>query len=325
MGGRARRRLIVAALLAVAHGGAAQNPPPAPPRDTTSRQLMFEDVFTAQSALPGYVDLEEGVVYRVEVQPAQARVAIRVRRHPSLPPLLMVPMSGEGAASQTRSYLIVPRASDEYRIDVSVLRDEPVRLRIWTDPREMSHYAKMRLQTRGLPMAGFSVQVVSLGAFARPFGPANTTPSTPPGNASAAGLEACLALTPRGTWLKGPIGGCVLTLGRYWRPRPAGGMLFIGTEPRLELTRPAARVEGSVAVTLGIGTSVAVPNEMPGMDYLVLGVGLHSATRVPALGRHLYLEAEAGLARIQELAEDPETKGPTRLVPRGAAGLQLRF
>ena len=322
------RALIAVVFLAAATALAAQNPPPAAPpapgvpdttrRDSLARQLVLDEMFAVgQSAFAPRVVLTEGTVYRLEIQPATASIRVHSARRLSLPPLFLVPLEGGGpvGANQTAAFLLVPRSTEEYRFDVVVDGTEPVRVRVWTDPREMSRYARMREATRNLPMAGLGLRAAYLGSFVR--APAGTAAGT----ASATGIEACLAVVPRGEWISGPVGGCVLILGRYWRPGSTAGMWYIGTEPRYELSRPGTSLETSVTATVGIGTSVSSKK----MDVLALGLGLEAATPVPATHRRLWLEADAGLTRMQQLAGGPETIGPAKVVPRLGLGLQLRF
>ncbi len=328
--------LIAALLLATATTAAAQNPPSPPPspdttqpttarRDTLARALVLDEMFAVgPSALVPRVALEEGVVYRVELQPAAAIITVRSARRPSQPPLFLVPLEGGGpvGASQTAAFLVVPRSTEEYRFDVAVEGTEPVRVRVWTDPREMSRYARMRQATKDLPMAGLGIRAVYMGPFVRPNQKV-PNPGVPRGTASAAGVEVCLAAVPRGAWVSGPVGGCVLAVGGFARPDSAGGLWYIGTEPRYELTAPGAGVEQSVVLTVGIATTFGTAGSSKRTDYIALALGYHVATR--ALGRHLYVEAEGDLARMQELGAGLEPTGPASLVPRLGAGLQLRF
>lgn len=330
------RALIAALLLATATAVAAQNPPSPPPspavtsrdtttRDTLARVLLLDEMFAVgPSALVPRVALEEGQVYRVEIQPAAATISVTSVRRPSLAPLFLVPLEGGGpvGGSQTAAWLMVPRSTEEYRFTVAVEGSEPVRLRVWTDPREMSRWARMRAATRGMPVAGFGIRAVYMGPFVR----ANQkvpNPGVPRGTASAAGVEVCLAAVPRGAWVSGPVGGCVLALGGFARPDSAGGLWYIGTEPRYEWTPPGAVIEQSVVLTVGIATTFGTAGSSRRTDYIALALGYHAATR--ALGRHLYVEVEGDLARMQELGAGLEPKGPASLVPRLAAGLQLRF
>jgi hypothetical protein len=311
-------------LASFAIGLAAQNPPsttppPSPRHDSLARELILDEVVAVgPSAIPLRVTLTEGTVYRLEAQPGSADIVVRSVRQPSLPPLFLMPLVGGGppGASQASAFLLVPRSTQEYRIDVTVTGTDPVRLRVWTDPREMSRYARMRQATAHLPMAGLSVRAAYYGAFVRP-GPAQAT-------ASAFGVETCFGVVPRGAWASGPIGGCVLALGVYSRPDSAGKLLLIATEPRLELGAPGATLEKSLVLTIGLGTAFSVPRHTK-MDYLALGLGLEAATRVVGLGRHWYIEAEAGVARFQQLGAGLEPTGRASLVPHLALGLQLRF
>jgi hypothetical protein len=324
MGSRARHALIVLACAASAQALAAQNPPPGTPppppqHDSMARELLLDEMFpVGVSSIAPRVTLNEGIVYRVEIQPGSAQVSIRSVRQPSMPPLFMVPLEGGGppGANQTAAFLIIPRSTEDYRIDVTDFGTEAVRLRVWTDPREMSRYARMRAATKGLPTAGLSVRAVYLGAFVRPH-PSDFVGSA--GTASATGVEACLAVVPRGEWFSGPVGGCVLSVAHFVRPDTVGAMWFIATQPGFALNRAGATLEESIVATIGIGTTTSRQR----MDYLGLGLALQVAT--PVLGRHLWLEAEAGLMRMQQLASGPEALGPANIVPHAGLGLQLRF
>jgi hypothetical protein len=324
---RARFALIAAGLLAVAPTAGAQRPPPAQPaardaaaRDTLVPRLVYDDVFPPGSTIIPRLVLQAGVVYRVETQPGQA-VSVSYSRQPSQPPLFLVPLEGgPPEASHTASFLVVPRVTTEYRVDIQYTVNEPVRLRIWTDPKEMSRWARMRAATAGLPAAGLSVRAVYFGPFVRPRWAGFL--SAPRGLAGATGVAACLAMLPRGGWFSGPFGGCALAITRLVRPDSAGGLWLLTTEPRYELTARGATLQQSVVLILGIGTTVALPANERQTDYVAVGVSYQVATR--ALGRHLYAEAEAGLARLQELGGGLEPVGTASVVPRLAAGLQLR-
>jgi hypothetical protein len=307
-------------LLGLGHGAEAQTPAAAA-RDTLVPRLLYDDVFAPGSTIIPRVVLQAQAVYRIETQPGQ-RVSVTYSRQPSQPPLFLVPLEGgPPEASQTASFLVVPRVTAEYRIDILYTVNEPVRLRIWTDPREMSRWARMRAATAGLPTAGLSLRAVSFGGFVRPRWAGFV--SSPRDLASASGVEACLAVLPRGGWFSGPYGGCALAIARLARADSAGGLWLLTTEPRFELTARGATFQQSVVLTLGIGTTVALPANERQTDYVAVGLGYQVATR--ALGRHLYVEAEAGLARLQELGGDLEPLGKASIVPRLAAGLQLRF
>lgn len=329
------RSLIVAVLLATASAVAAQNPPspePTPPaiphetvtRDTLARVLVLDEMFAVgPSALAPRVVLEEGQVYRVEIQPAAALFTVRSARRPSLPPLFLVPLEGGGpvGATQTAAFLMVPRASEEYRFALAAVGTEPVRLRVWTDPREMSRYARMRAATRGIPSAGFSVRAVYVGPFVRP----NLSPgsSGARGNASASGVEACFGVVPRGPWSSGALGGCVLAVGRLQRPDSAGALWYIGTEPKIELTERGAAVELSLTLTVGMASSDDIEKGASSTDYVFYALGGQMETRL--VGRHWYVEAEADLASARESDGFLSGTGKGRFVPRFGAGMQYRF
>jgi len=104
--------------------------------------------------------------------------------------LLLIPIEGGGTpgASRTAAYLLVPRATERYRIDVAG-GEPPIRVRVETDPREMSRWARMQQETKDLPMAGLSLRGGYLGPFVRP----RAAGVPPTGTASAAGVEACFA------------------------------------------------------------------------------------------------------------------------------------
>ena len=162
------QRLLVAcaALITVARAAAAQDRPPA---DTIGPRLLFNEVFPVNSAIPGYVVLSEGVVYRVELEPGSATLSIRVARRPTLPPAFLVPISREALPQGSSAYLMVPRASEEYRLDVTALGDEPVRVRIWSDPRESARWARIRAGGFGAPALGAALHAVYLAVFRDAF------------------------------------------------------------------------------------------------------------------------------------------------------------
>jgi hypothetical protein len=332
MDSRTRFALSLGGLLALAVAAAAQNPPPATPApirldtvrpDTLAPRLLYDETFAPGSNFVPRVTLEAGTVYRIETEPGQP-VSVSYSRRPAAQPLFLVPLSGGGPeASGSAAFLVVPQSTDEYRIDIQWTQTEPVRLTIWTDPKEMSRWARMRASTAGLPTAGLSVRAVYLGGFVRPAWRSWVSQTTPRGLASAYGLEACVAVLPRGGWFSGPWGGCALALARLTRPDSAGGLWRLSIEPRYELSRPGAVVQQSVALTLGIATTVGLPGSAANTDYVGIGLGYQVATR--ALGRHLYVEADAGLTRMQQLGPGIEPLGRASVVPDLAAGLQYRF
>ena len=318
---------LAALVIAAAFSGlAAQNPPAAPAPaaptahpDSMARVQVLNEVFPeGTSAIAPRVTLQQGVVYRVEIQPAVATVTIRSARHPSLPPLLLVPLEGGGppGASQTDEYLVVPLSREEYRIDVTDYGVEPVRVRVQTDPRETSRWARIQQMSKGQPAAGFSLRAVYFGAFATPN---NAWFSQPPGTASATGVEGCLAVVPRGQWIEAAFGGCVLAIARYARPNGAGLVWYLGTEPGLVVTGRHAPVETSVVLTVGLGTATGASQ----VDYSVVGLGVQVAVRTGILGGHLWPEVQIGFSSVHVVTYG--YAGKTNVVPRVAAGLELRF
>jgi hypothetical protein len=328
MGRRARHALIVLACAVSAQALAAQNPPPAAPpsqpqHDSMARELLLDEMFpVGTSTITPRVTLSEGVVYRVEIQPASAQVTIRSVRQPSQPPLFMVPLEGGGApgANQTAAFLVIPRSSEDYRFDVTDFGPEAVRLRVWTDPREMSRYARMRQATKGRPAAGLSLRAVYMGPFVRPR--SSFSPPSPRGNAAASGLEACFGVVAHGTWSSGRLGGCVIAVGHLQRPDAAGALWYIGTEPEIELSPSGSVVEQAVTLTIAVASSDDLPVQSLSTDYVVFGVGYRVATR---LAGRLRVEAEAGVASVHESDGFLSGVGKPQVVPRLAAGLQLRF
>jgi hypothetical protein len=325
MGRRAREALIALALAASAQHLAAQNPPPAPaapPRDSLAREQIYNDIIPPGAAFAPRVPLVEGTVYRVEIQPATATVSIRSAGRPTLPPLFMVPLEGGGGgASQTSAFLIVPRSTEEYRFDVTVYGTEPVRLRVETDPREMSRYARMREATKNLPAAGVSLRAVYIGPFVRPR--SSYSPPPPRGNAAASGVEACFAVVPHGTWSAGRLGGCLLAVARLQRPDTAGALWYFGTEPEIGLSAPGSAIEQSVTLTIGIASADNLPSGNEATDYVVYALGYRVVTRL--VGRHLYADAEASVASARENVGFLNATGKGNIVPRLALGMQFRF
>ena len=285
-----------------------------------AREQVLNEIIPPGATFAPRVTLIDGTVYRVEIQPSTATVSVRSARRPSLPPLFLIPLEGGGApgVSQTAAFLLIPRSTEEYRFDLSVYGTEPVRIRVETDPREAARYTRMRQDTKNLPAAGLSLRAVYLGAFSRPQ---RSDLLDQAGSASATGVEACFALVPRGAWSFGRLGGCALSIARYQRPDPAGGMWFVGTEPAYVLTRPGATMETSVVATLGIGAATPPFNTA----YLDLGLGFQVATGIPGLGRPWRAEAEVGFARLQELGDGLEPKGRANVVPHLGLGLQFRL
>jgi hypothetical protein len=308
------RPLVVALALAAAprltHGQAPAS------AGNASRQV-FNDVFLGQPAPPGFVVLSEGMVYRLEIEPATAQINIRVARRLSLPPLFLVPLSDASGSAQGAAYLLVPRASDEYRLDVSTDGDEPVRVRIFADSTENARWARMRNANRFQPPAGFSLRVVYLGAF-------RSAPRTAAdSNATAAGfgVEACLALLPHSAWLKGALGGCVLSVTVVQRGISAGNVMFIGMAPRVELLRSPGGMAFSVGLHAGLGQPTT--GSAAGLDYSVAGVSAVAGFPVPGTRGHLLAEGELGFSAIQGSSGPADQR--SNVVPRVSAGLQYAF
>jgi hypothetical protein len=280
-----------------------------------ARVQLLNDVYT--SGLSPRIILRKGIVYRVEVLPASAQVGVRSVRQPALPPLFLVPLAGGGPGDVAgAAFLVVPNSTGEYWIDLSANGNEPVRIRLETDPKEMSRWARIRALSRGQPAAGFSMRAVYLGAFTKPAsGFVNQTPGT----ASAVGVEGCLAIVPHGQWIDAAFGGCVLAIARYARPGGAGLMWYIGSEPGWVVTGRNAPVETSIVFTLGIGTATGVNP----VDYSVVGLGVQLASTTALLGGHLWPEAQAGFSSVHVLTFN--YGGETHVVPHLAAGFELRF
>jgi len=331
-----RQTALALVALLLAAGAVAQNPPAAaanpqagptaPPaaRDSMRRVRIYDDVFPpGTSAFAPRLTLTEGMVYRVEIQPATANISIRSARRPSLPPLMMVPLEGGGppGATETYSALIVPRSTEEYRLDVTNYGTEPVTVRVETDPKEMSRYARVRAATQGIPMAGLSIRAVYIGAFIRPNAGYSSTP-TPTGNASATGVEACFAMLPHGV-TSTPWGGCVIAVGRFERPDGAGRLWYIGTEPELELSDPRATFHHSLTFTLGMASADMGASGQESTDYVLYALGYRVATQLA--GRHVYLDAEADVASMRESDGFLSGTGKARLVPRLALGVLFGF
>jgi len=318
---------LLAAGLLLAAFARAQSPPPAvaphartdtTPQDTLAPHLLYDETLPPNTTIVPRVTLQAGMVYRIETQPGEA-VSVSYSRQPAAEPLLLVPLGGGGPTSSgSQSFLVVPRVTAEYRLDIQWTQTDPVRLTIWTDPKEMSRWARMRAATAGQPAAGVSVRAVYYGPFVRP-GPEFNASAGGRGTADAAGVQVCLAVVPRGEWISGPVGGCVLAVSRLFRPDSAGSMWLLSTEPRLMLSSPQAAIEHSVFVTAGIGTTVGAGST----DYVILGLGYDLAVR--ALGPHLWFEAQAGVMRMQQLGSGFNPLGKASIVPRLGGGLQLRF
>jgi hypothetical protein len=274
----------------------------------------MNEVFVGQGSPPVFLVLAEGTAYRVEVEPADAIVAIRPRHSPRQRPLVMSPIEGSAAdAAAMRAFLVVPRETEEYRVDVAVYADHPVRVRIIYDPRESSRWLRIAAESRGRPPAGLAARLVWVPQLrASPvFSPSGTESKL----VSGAGVEACLAVVPRGGWLKGPVGGCVLSVTRLWLGDETGAFL-IGASPRL-LLRDGRTTVLSLAAYAAMGSSISGGNEA---TYYVGALGLHVSRN---FGR-LSAEVEPTVAYLRSTFES-QVEPTADFSPRIAAGLVLSF
>jgi hypothetical protein len=175
----------------------------------------------------------------------------------------------------------------------------------------------MREATRNERPAGISLRAVFLG----PFRSMQRTSYEPAQTASATGMEACLALLPHGSWTKGALGGCLLSLTLLHRGRAAGNVFFIGTAPRVELwATPGAT---SLALELQVGVGQSTSGAGMSVNYFLVGGGALIAFPLPLAARRLFGEIELGLASVQ--GSTGSTDAQTHTAPRLAAGLQLAF
>ena len=291
----------------------AQSPTPS---DNASRQV-FNDVFLGQPAPPAFVVLSEGLVYRVEVEPATAQLSVRVARRSSLPPLFLVPLSDASGAAGGAAYLLVPRASAEYRLDVATDGDEPVRVRIFADSTENARWERMREASRDQRPAGISLRAVYFGAFRsapRTAGDSNPT-------AAGMGFEACLALLPHSAWLKQAYGGCVVSVTLVQRGLTAGNVVFVATAPRVELLRSRAGVALSAVLHIGLGQTTTGTSSS--LHFFMVGASAVAGFPVPWTARHLVAEWELGFSAIEGSTDPRDAR--THLVPRVSAGFQYAF
>jgi hypothetical protein len=320
MGDRTHRALIAAAVLVFARALVAQNPPTAPARDTLVPELIFDDVFTPGNAIPSYVVLDEGVVYRVEIQPAEASVSLRVRRHPTLPPLFMVPLSREAAESQTGAYLVVPRASDEYRMDVTILGDEPVRVRIWRDPKESSRFARIRAEGFRPPPLAFALRAVYLASFRDAYSSRfDAAGGYHTGPQDAYGFEACLAVVPNGRILPDRVGGCALAFALWFRG--AGRDFYtVGIAPEVVVRRSGTRGL-SVSPQLYFGNT---RGGRPTAEYVMVGAGARYTVSLPRY-QALGYELEATILNVRSLSAAPDPRRVSTITLRLGAGFVLKL
>ncbi len=298
MGRGPHRALILAALAAAPVAVAAQNPPPAATRDSLAPQLLFNDVFEPGSAIPARVELKKDVVYRIEVDPGTAPVTIRDVRNLSLPPLLMVPLVSSGPASGTAASLVVPRASGTYRLDVLPGPDVPVRVKIWTDPKEMARYTRIRAE-------GFRAPVLALAVSAQymlPFQDAYSSPQDSllgyhTASQAALGFETCLAVIPNGRLLPDRLGGCAVTFG-LWSRGFGRNFYKIGIAPELVLARRGSG-ELTLSPQLAFG---ATRGGAPAAQYVFWGLGGHYRI-APGGSTHFAFDVTATLFNVRSLDE----------------------
>ena len=273
---------------------------PAEAQNSTAERPIFNDVFLGQPAPAAFVVLAEGTVYRFEVEPAAAAsISVRAARRPGAPPLFLVPLSESGTPSGAASFLLVPRESEEYRLDVLTQGNEPVRVRIWIDPRENARWARIREASRGQRPAGVSTRLVYLGPFARQRADWGDTLSI---LADGTGLEACFAVLPRGSWIRGPFGGCAASV--TFVRRREGNAVFLSTNPAMELTAAGRPMRLAATLHWGLGTTVQTRFEEGQIDYSVQGVSLDGTLRVPGTRGHLDAEAALGGMRIATANHD---------------------
>ena len=286
------------------------------PSSDASRQI-FNDVFLGQPAPPGFVVLMEGLVYRLEIEPATAQISVRVARRTSLPPLFLVPLSDASGPAQGAAYLLVPRTSDEYRLDVATYGDGQARVRIFADSAENARWARIREASRNQRPAGVSLRVVYFGAFrSAPRGYAD-----PIRKDAGFGVEACVALLPHSAWLRQALGGCVFSVTLVQRSLAAGRAVFFSMAPRIELLRSRGGVALSGGVHIGLGSTTATTESS--LHYFIVGASTSAGFPVPLTRRHLVAEVELGFNSIQGSTNSFDRH--TDVAPRVSAGLQYAF
>ncbi len=322
MGRGPHRALILAALAAAPVTVAAQNPPPAARPDTLAPRLLFNEVFEVGTSIPPRVELSDGVVYRIEVQPGTATLNIRSVRHPSLPPLLMVPLVSAGAATETEAYLIVPRSTDEYRLDVVGGPNEPVRIEIWTDPKEMSRWSRIRTEGFRAPVLALSLRPEVMLPFRDAYGSAQDSAVGYHTAAQGAyGVEACLAVIPNGRVLPDRLGGCAVTFGLWYR---GFGRNFytVGIAPEIVVARRGSG-ELTLSPQLDFG---ATRGGRPSAQYVVWGVGGHYIFS-PTPNPRFAFDLTATLLNVRSQPEANPLSGEARRVSAFtvALGAGIRF
>jgi len=256
-GFRKARAVLLGPALVVALAGAlgAQQTTRA---DTTRPTVIFDESFPGPQET---VLLTDGLVYRVEVEPATAQLSIRNYRRPGQMPLMLMAVNEPSTRGAT--FEIVPRESAEYRIDVTVAGGDVVRVRIWTDPRESARWARIAAATEGLPHGGVAVRAVYLGPFPAPYGYMADSVRM----VSGVGADFCLGVVPRGAWLSGSVGGCALDVTMVNRGAD-GNAVFVSIAPRWMATSPQSSTQISFVGQIGLGTTTLSHS----MDYQILGL-----------------------------------------------------
>ena len=310
-----RLLVVCAALITLAHSAAAQQRPPA---DTTGPRILFNEVFPVNSVMPGYVVLSEGVVYRIELEPGSATLSIRAARRPTLPPMFLVPISNEALPQGSSAYLMVPRSSEEYRLDVTALGDEPVRVRIWSDPRESARWARIRAEGFRAPALGAALHAVYMAAFRDAYAsPYDWMAGYHISPQAAHGLEGCLRVVPNGRVLPARVGGCALTLGLWFRD--AGRDFYtVGIAPEIVVARAGMRTL-ALSPQMSFGHSIG---GKPTADYVFLALGVRYSfplVRRPVLG----WEIEAAVVNARSLPGAWDPRRVSTVTLRLGAGLKL--
>ena len=288
--------------------------------DTLAPQTIFNDVFIGQPAAPAYVVLAQGTVYRIEAEPAAARIAIRQARRPGMPPLFLVPLDDRSGPAGGAAYLLVPNRSAEYRLDVETAGDEPVRVRILTDPAENARLTRIRRDGFRLPLLGAAVRAGYLATFRDAYATPNDSLygyHTEPH--AATGVEGCLRVVPSGRVLPARVGGCAVTVG-FWR-RPAGrDFRMIGIAPEVVLRRAGSR---SIALSPEIAFG-STRGGRPRAQYVFLALGLRYAVRMPGPGSPpLAWEFSGSLVNVRSLPSALDYRRVSTLTLRLGAGLLL--
>jgi hypothetical protein len=327
---RARRTLILTATLAAIRSLAAQNPPPRPApavpdtaaRDTLRPVLVMDELFAVgPSAFAPRVTLQQGMVYRLEMQPAAASVSIRPALHPSQPPLLLIPLEGGGivtGASQTAAFLLVPHSTEEYRLDVSAGGTEPVRIRIWADPKESARWSRIHAEGFRLPVLAAAVSATFLTSFRDSYGtPYDSLFGYSSRPQSAYGLKTCLAVVPKGRVLPDRVGGCAIAL-TFWRRGSGRDFYTLGIEPEV-VVRRMPRADLAITPQLAFGSSTGGAGRA---WYVLLGLGARyttELTRRPELG----FVAEAFAVDVRSLPSESSVPRVSSLALSLGAGLML--